>query len=747
MKNSDAMSHVRAQSLFVDDLPEPRDLLHGAVFTSPIPRGRFTNLDTRGATAADGVVRVFTAADIPGENQIGGIIKDEPLLAEGNVHFIGQPIAVVVAQTRKQARAAVSLIQAQFEAIDAVFDPRIAASRGELIAPTRCVSQGDVDAAWADCQVVVEGTVESGAQEHVYLETQAAMAYPGEQGAIKLFSSTQAPAAVQRTVASVLGIRMNRVEVDVKRLGGAFGGKEDQATPWAAMVALAASILDRPVKIVLGRQEDIQLTGKRHPYTSDYKMGLDADGRILAYEATFYQNSGACADLSTAIMERSLFHAANSYFVPNLRIKGYCCRTNLPPFTAFRGFGAPQSMFVMESAMHKAAAAMGVEHAVLQEKNLLREGQKLHYGMEVRRCNAERSFDQVLKKVDYHTLVNDVKLFNENSRYEKRGVCVVPVCFGISFTSTFLNQASALVHVYTDGSVNVSTGAVEMGQGVNFKIRHIASSILGIPADGITVESTNTSRVANSSPTAASTGADMNGQAALVACQEIVDRLKKVAADELNGDIRDVSIGNGHVFLAGKKSRLDWEALVSLAYMSRVSLSAQAHYATPGLHYDKVAETGKPFAYHVFGAAVTEVTLDCLRGTYKVDRVSVVHDAGRSLNPLVDRGQIEGALVQGIGWLTMEELIYSEGRLLADSLATYKVPTIHSVPQIDVDFLDDSENPKAPLFSKAVGEPPFIYGLGAYLALVNAMGAFRPDAEIEYSAPLTPEKVLMFLHG
>jgi xanthine dehydrogenase large subunit len=747
MSNHEIGPHTRGESLFVGDLPDPPGLLHAAVLISPIPHGKIVRLDTTPAAEIDGVACVLTAADVPGENQIGGIVQDEPLLAEGEVHFAGQPIVAVVADSPRTARRAAAAIEVEFEKLRGVFDPRQAAAAGSLIVPSRTFSLGDVEKAWASCDVVVEGRAESGGQEHLYLETQGAMVVPQEGKRLRILSSTQAPTAVQRITARVLGLSMNDIEVDVARLGGAFGGKEDQATPWAVIAALAAQHLRRPVRIQLTRIEDMRATGKRHPYSSDFRIGLRKDGTILAYEATYYQNAGAAADLSPAILERSLFHSTGSYSVPNVRVTALSCRTNLPPFTAFRGFGAPQAMFVMESAITRAAEVMGIDRAEIQRRNLLAEGDTFPYGMKAQQGNARRAFAAVERRFDVAQRRKEVDEFNREHRLAKRGLAMMPVCFGISFTSTFLNQAAALVHVYTDGSVSLSTGAVEMGQGVNAKILNVAAHALGIDASRITVETTNTLRVANTSPTAASSGADMNGRATEIACHAIIERLRPVAAELLDVNPKKIAITDGVVTVSGKATQVRWERLVSDAYFKRVSLSAQAHYATPRIHFDRETEKGEPFAYHVYGSAVVEATVDCLRGTYTIDRVGMVHDAGRSLNPVVDMGQLEGGLVQGIGWMTMEELLFADGLNLTDTLSTYKIPDILCTPEIEGHFLEDADNPNAVMHSKAIGEPPFMYGIGAYFALLDAMRAFRPDLETFFHAPMTPERVLMYLHG
>jgi len=745
VKHIDSLLHVRGASVFVDDLQLPDNCLFGAVAVSAMPHGRIISLDVSSARSVPGVRRIITAEDIPGENQIGNIILDEPLLAVNTVHYTGEPVALVLAESMDAARLAASLVETAIEELPPVFDPRTAFDLGMLIAPPRTFCAGNTDSAWGMCDLVVEGRADSGGQEHLYLECQASVALPMENGCVRICSSTQGPTFVQKVAARVLGIPMHRVEVDVGRLGGAFGGKEDQATPWAVMAALGTHLTGRPVKVVLDRKSDMAWTGKRHPYSSDFRLGLSAEGDMIAWEVTYYQNGGAASDLSTAILERTLFHCTNAYMIPNVRATGICCRTNLPPNTAFRGFGAPQAMFVMETAIHMAATRMGLEPSVIQERNLLRRGDRFPCGMEYEGDEIRRSWERAVR------LSPERKDGEEScTGHISRGRYLMPVCFGISFTNTSLNQASALVHVYTDGSVGVSTGAVEMGQGVNTKIAQAAAMTLGIDVSLIKVETTNTTRAANTSPTAASTGADMNGNATRIACSEILGRLLAFAVNRLGaGPGVAVVMSGGEVLVDGRGTGLKWRELVEEAYLRRISLSAQAHYATPGIHFDTATEKGRPFAYHVAGTAVTDVSLDCLRGIWRVDSVTIVHDAGKSINPLVDRGQIEGGLLQGIGWMTMEELRYSDsGRLLTDSLATYKVPDIYSTPEeITIEFLPPRGDNAGIYNSKAVGEPPFMYGIGTYFALMEALQAFRPFERGHYTAPLSNERLLMLLEG
>ena len=749
MRLGDAELHAQGAAQFTDDLHIADDVLFIQPVTATIAHGLILDIDLQPALACPGVVAAFTAADIPGLNQVGNVATDEVLLAESEVVFFGQPLALVVATTAASARHAANLVKVKYKVLPAVFDVHEADRQRLYIAPKRVFSCGDVASAWEQCDLIVEGLASTGAQEHMYLETQNAIAYPLENQCLRVISATQSPSATQRIIARVLGLAMHQVEVDVLRLGGGFGGKEEQATPFAAMAALAAHHLQRPVKLSLHRDEDCQFTGKRHPYDADFKIGLDASGKILAYNVDFYQNAGAFADLSLAILERTLFHAGNAYFIPNLQASAVSCRTHLPPNTAFRGFGGPQAMFVLECAIFKAAQLMGVDAGVIQQRNLLQAHQHFYFGMNAERCLAEQSWQTLQTRFGLAKRQHAIDKFNAEHALEKKAMAVMPICFGISFTATFLNQADALVHVYSDGSVSVSCGAVEMGQGVRQKIAKVVALTLGIGLRRVKVESTNTTRIANMSPTAASTGADLNGQATRAACLQIKQRLLSVAANLLgSAEAAQLDIQNGRVHNQGQPTTIRWKQLVAQAYLARTSLSAQAHYATPELFFDRDINQGHPFAYHVYGCASVEVTVDCLRGRYSIDQVNIVHDNGQSLNELVDRGQIEGGVVQGLGWMTLEQVVYdTNGRLLTDSLSAYKIPDIHFAPLINVHLLESAINPPGLLHSKAVGEPPFMYGIGGYFALAKAIRAFNPAWQPDYAAPMTAEKVLLALYA
>lgn len=748
MKNIDTFTHVRGESIYLDDIPILSGTLYGAAFGSPIAHGKIVNLDLSEAEKINGVVRIFTSNDIPGKNQIGGIVADEPLLAEGQVHFHGMPVAFVVAESPEIAQAAVKKIKIKIDPLPIITDPREAKEKGELIVPPRTFKLGDTDGHWKNCTHVFEGVAETNGQEHLYIETQGAYTLPVENNCIKVYSSTQGPTAVQRHMTEVLDIPMHRLEVDVTRLGGGFGGKEDQATMWAVLCALATYHLKKPVKYSLHRMEDMRMTGKRNPYTSDFKIGLDENLRIICYEASFYQNAGAFADLSPAVLERTLFHCINSYFVPNVTATAYSCRTNLPPNTAFRGFGGPQGMFVIESAINKAADELGVPASQIQQKNLLVTGNEFPYG-QLAESEANECWNKAVEMYDVFKLQKGINAFNESNKLFKKGISLMPVCFGISFTKTMMNQARALVHVYTDGSIGISTGAVEMGQGVNTKILQVAARVFSVEPSRIKIHSTNTFRISNTSPSAASATSDLNGKAVEMACNTIIGRLKEVAAEVLNSKISNIELKDEMVWANGKQTDLSWKNLVLAAYIKRISLAEHAHYATPEIRYNATIEKGHPFAYHVYGTAITTVTIDCLRGIYEVDAVKIVHDFGASMNPVVDLGQIEGGLVQGIGWMTMEEIIYdNEGRLHSNALSTYKIPDIYSVPKnIDVHFLETQNDNLAILRSKAVGEPPLMYGIGTFFALRNAIKEFNPNALPAFSAPMTPEKVLCSLYS
>jgi len=748
MKNIDAKGHVTGKSIYVDDIPTINGTLYGVIFDSPLAHGHIESVDYSKALTLPGVITILTHEDIPGKNQIGGIIPDEELFASKDVHFAGQPIALIIAESNQIGFEARKLIDINILEKEVIVDPREAQKKDQLILPPRTFELGDTENSWEKCAHIFEGQADSNGQEHLYIETQGAYAIPLENGQIRISSSTQGPTAVQRTTATVLNVGMHKIEVDVVRLGGGFGGKEDQATPWAVMAALGVQILNKPVKVILSRMDDMRLTGKRHPYSSDYKIGFSKDLKIMAYETTFFQNAGAAADLSPAVMERTLFHATNSYFIPNVKATAYSCKTNLPPNTAFRGFGGPQGMFVIESALAHAAQELGVSAYQLQKNNLLKNGNEFPYGQIADGVELTKIWSEMESKFDIEAVEKEINDFNSSNTDIKKGFSLMPVTFGISFTKTPMNQARALVHIYTDGSVGVSTGAVEMGQGVNTKMLQITAQVFSLDPKRVRLESTNTTRVANTSPSAASSTADLNGKALHQACSALLERLKNCAADHFGAQSKDIEIKSETIYCQGERTDIRWNDLVLMAFLKRICLTENGHYATPRINFNMEKEKGHPFAYHVYGLALTEITVDCIRGTSQFDSVKIVHDFGKTMNPSVDFGQIEGGLVQGIGWMTMEEISYNDkGQLLSNSLSTYKVPDIYSVPKdVIIEPLKTEGNDMAILKSKAVGEPPLMYGIGAYFAIENAVRAFNPNFNSTFDAPFTHEKILMGLY-
>ncbi len=744
MRNIDSISHVTGKSIYVDDIPELADTAHSVILSSPIAHGKLLVINTEEVDAHKDLIKIITTKDIPGENQIGGIIQDEELLVDKAISFIGQPVAIIVAKSLDSAYEIREKIRLEYDEVRPIIDPVIAFDKGMIIGKPRTFQIGDTENAFTRCDKIVSGSVITGGQEHIYLETQGAYAFPTESGH-KIISATQAPTVVQKGVSKVLGIAMHKIEVEVTRIGGGFGGKEDQATPYACMAALASYITKKPVKLILDRIDDIKMTGKRHPYVAQYKIGM-VGKKIFAYEVTFYQNTGASADLAPAILERILFHTTNSYFIPNVKATALSCKTNLPPNTAFRGFGAPQSMFVLESAIHKVAKEIRVKPEEIQEANLISDEDEFPYGQIAENVKISKTWNQLLPMVRKH--IDQVEDFNDSNNYVKMGYSFMPITFGISFTNTTLNQAGALVHVYQDGSMGISTGAIEMGQGVNTRILEAVAHKFSLSPNRIKIETTNTTRVSNTSPSAASATHELNGKATQLACDKILSRLLGLASEITNSDIKSVSLSDEFVHVDKKRTTLSWNDLVQKAYLKRIDLSAHGFYSTPKIYFDRTIEKGHPFAYHTYGTAFVQVKVDCIRGIYELERVVIVHDSGKAFNTEIDMGQIEGGVVQGLGWMLLEDLVYDEkGKLLSNSLSTYKIPDVHFIPkEINIEFLKGYDNPLGLMGSKAVGEPPFMYGIGGYFAVRNAMAEFN-ETDMKYHAPLTPERILMGLYG
>ncbi len=749
--------HVTGRSRFITDEPRPEGLCFLRVFPSPFARARILKLDAAEAERSPGVLGVFTHRDIPGQNQIGHAVLDEPLFPEEETAYCGQPLAVVAGETEEAAGMGVKLIKARFQELEPVLSVEKALEKGLLYAPERRIECGDVERGFAESEHVIEGTVSTGAQEHVYLETQACRALPGEDGEITLFCATQSTAEVQEIAARVLGVDSKDVTVDVRRLGGAFGGKERAATIWACLAALACYRLRRPVELSLSRLEDMSWTGKRHPYVMRYKAGFGSDGRIKAYSVELNSNGGAYTDLSMAILERSMLHADNAYHIPNARIVGRACRTNLPPNTAFRGFGAPQGIFAVECVMERIARRLGMDPLEVRKRNAYAEGQPTPYGQPVLEAAGREMLERLERNSKYAELRKGVDDFNRANRELRRGIGVVPVKFGISFTSAFLNQGSALVLVYSDGTASLSHGGIEMGQEVNTKVAQVVARELGLGLESIRVESSNTKRTANASPTAASTGADINGHAARDAARQIRERLAPVAARMLSEkagtgyDATSLVFEDGSVYAKGRPElRLAFKELAHEAYMQKVDICAHGFYATPGVHFDREKGKGNPFYYYVFGCCLAVAEIDVKTGASRLVEVHIVHETAKSLNPAIDRGQIEGAFIQGCGWCAMEEMKWDEkGRYLAVTPSTYKIPTIRDLPEaFEIDMVERERKHASVFGSKAIGEPPFVYGEAAWFAIKDAVESLLGhEKEADLAHPATPEAVLAALGG
>ncbi len=752
-----AWQHVSGEAIYIDDMPPPSGMLVAQLVVSPVAHGRIVRLDTTKAAALPGVAAVLTAQDIPGVNDISAIFHDEPLLATTEVLCQGQAVALVVGDSYEACRRGVSAVELEIEALPAVLDVPTAIAQQSMHAGVHVMRRGDVDTALASSALKLSGVVESPDQDHWYLETHVALAILEENRTLRVYSSTQHPAEVQAKIGEVLGIPRADVVVLAPRMGGGFGGKETQGAHFAALASLAAWHCRRPVKVWLNRDQDMMWTGKRHPFYSTYEAGFDTDGRICALKVQTYANAGWAHDLSRAILDRCLFHLDNTYFIPNLHFEGRIAKTHLPSNTAYRGFGGPQGIVVIESVLNRAARKLGLDPAEVRQRNFYGEAprNRTPYDQEVVDSRARRIYDELMQSSRYHARQKEVADFNAQSRWIKRGLAFQPVKFGISFTNSMLNQAGALVLIYTDGTVQINHGGTEMGQGLHTKMRVVAAHCLGLPQERIRVMHTATDKVPNTAATAASSGADLNGQAVHEACRVLVERLRPVAARMLG-----VSEGEQHTLcFAGEAVSLpngqsvSFSKVVQQAYVEQISLSATGYYRTPDIWYDAEQGRGKPFHYFAYGAAVLEVEVNGLTGEHRLLQVDILHDVGDSLIPSLDRGQVEGAFIQGLGWLTCEELIWDDkGFLRTHSPDTYKIPSYGTAPvpeRFSVQLLEDAAQAAVIHGSKAVGEPPFMLAIGVMTALQEAVLAFTPAAarEVELRLPCTAEAVLRAIHA
>jgi xanthine dehydrogenase large subunit len=761
LPDESARLHVTGAAEFVDDMREPVGTLHAALVLSPAAHGRLVDRAIADALRLPGVVMVLSSDDIPGVNDCGTIVHDEPVLAGDEVTYAGQPVLAVVAADHTSALRAATVASGLL-AVDPLpieLDHRQAHAAGDHVLPPMLLARTagtdaavDVAHAIASAPHRLQGTFGCGGQEHTYLEGQVALAIPTDDGGMLVHSSTQHPTEVQKLVASALGIAANRVRVLCRRMGGGFGGKESQAAQFACIAAVAARRCGRPVKLRLDRHTDDLVTGKRHAFWFEYDAGYDDDGRILGYDVTLVAQAGHSADLSGPVLTRAMCHVDNAYWLPDVRIRGYAARTNTQSSTAFRGFGGPQGALVTEYVLDSIARRLGRDpldvrranfYATVAEAAAGDPRSVTPYGERVEDNVIAALVDQLSVTSEYRARRRQVAEFNAGSEVLKRGLALTPVKFGISFNVTHFNQAGALVHVYVDGSVLVNHSATEMGQGVNTKVRQVVADELGVPIDWVRSTATDTQKVANTSATAASTGSDMNGKAAQRAARRIRERLAPIAASLLGAPPDDVRFDGGEVAAAGHAVPL--RAVLAAASSSRVQLWSDGFYATPGLSWDPAAMRGRPFHYFCYGAAVSEVVIDTLTGESRVLRADLLHDVGRSLNPAVDIGQVEGAFVQGVGWLTQEELRWdADGRLLTLAPTTYKVPMASDVPaDLRTRLFENPREPDTVHGSKAVGEPPLLLSFSVFLAIrdaVSAAGGHRVDPTV--NAPATPEEIL-----
>ncbi len=760
LRHESAVGHVTGRAIYTDEQRPPSGMLSVYPVQAPHAHARILAIDTAAALALPGVHAVLTAGDVPGENDTGPIFHDEPLIPPDTVLFYGQAVAWVVADDEALAQAAAKQVSVIYEALPALLSIEQAMAAQAFHLPPAKVARGDASAAMARAPLRLSGELQIGGQDHFYLETQASWVEIDSEGTVQVASSTQHPTETQIIVARVLGLPAHRVVCRSLRMGGGFGGKETQANPYAAIAALAAYKTGRPVRIKLTRGLDMQMTGKRHPFLGRYEVGFDARGELLALKVELIADGGWSCDLSPPVLMRAMVHVDNAYFVPDIEISGLIARTHLASNTAFRGFGGPQGMLVGEEVLERVARHLGLPAHEVRERNFYRpatdgngDRNQTHYGQPVVDNHLPALWTQLLRDSDFLARREAVAAFNACSAQRKRGIAITPVKFGISFNKTEYNQAGALVHIYSDGSVQLNHGGTEMGQGLHTKMLAVVSRVLGIDMARIRIMPTSTDKVPNTSATAASSGADLNGQAVKAACETLLARLRPVAAELLGVTPEQVHFADDAAFSDdgfaddGSGERLRFEAVVGAAYRARISLSSTGFYRTPGLSWNPQTGQGHPFYYFAFGAAVSEVEVCGYTGVHTLRRVDLLHDAGDSLAVAIDRGQIEGGFVQGLGWLTCEELRWNDaGKLLTDAPSTYKIPTVCEVPEdFRLTLFRRSEPPTSQVIfsSKAVGEPPFMLAMSVREALREAVAAFGGDArEVSLGAPATPEAIL-----
>ena len=746
--------HAKGEARYVDDLPLPPHTLWAWPVLSTEASAQISSIDVDQALAIEGVVAILTAKDIPGVNDASAFAHDEPLLADERVQYIGHPIACIYATSPSLCRAAAERIEITYipDTDPPILNVRESIKRSAFHGTPHIISRGDVDQAIAGSTLTIRGEFDSGAQDHFYLETHAALSIPLERGRYQIYSSTQHPSEVQAKVAEVLGIKRSDISIEAPRMGGGFGGKETQGNHIAMLAALGSYETGRPVKFWLNRDQDMMITGKRHPFYSTYEAGFNAEGDLLGLKVDVIANGGWAEDLSSAILDRCLFHLDNPYYIPTLHFRGRVAKTNLPSNTAFRGFGGPQGALIIEEVMNQASERLNLDPAQLKARNFYGPAPRniTPYGQEVIADRSQRIYDELILSSSYQQRRTDIEKWNQGNPWIKRGIAYQAIKFGISFTASHLNQAGALVMIYADGSVQLNHGGTEMGQGLHTKMLTICAHELGVTLNHIRMMNTATDKVPNTSATAASSGSDLNGQAVALACRTLITRLRPVAATlfdfaDPDSEAANVRFEGGLVSHPQRTTNLTFEAVTQAAYMAQVSLSATGFYRTPNIHYNRSTGQGKPFHYFAYGGAVLEVEVNGLTGEHRLTKVDILHDVGQSLVPSIDRGQIEGGFIQGLGWLTREELSFSDsGFLLTHSPDTYKIPAYGDAPKhFKVDLLKQADQFDVIHGSKAVGEPPFLLALGVLNALRQAIGSYHPQGVVEaLPIPCTPEAIL-----
>jgi len=746
VKHDSAPKHVSGEAVYVDDRLEFPNQLHVYARMSERAHARIVRIDTSPCYQIPGVAIAITAKDVPGQLDIGAVMPGDPLLADGKVEFIGQPVIAVAADSLETARKAAMAAIIEYEDLEPVLDVVEALHKKHFVLDSHTHKRGDSATALASAPRRLQGSLHIGGQEHFYLETQVSSVMPTEDGGMIVYTSTQNPTEVQKLVAEVLGVPMNKIVIDMRRMGGGFGGKETQAAGPACLCAVIAHLTGRPTKMRLPRMEDMTMTGKRHPFYVEYDVGFDDDGLLHGIEIDLAGNCGYSPDLSGSIVDRAMFHSDNAYYLGNATINGHRCKTNLASNTAYRGFGGPQGMVAIEEIMDAVARELGKDPLEVRKRNYYGKTERnvTHYYQTVEHNMLEEMTAELEASSDYAKRREDIRAFNARSPILKKGLALTPVKFGISFTASFLNQAGALVHVYTDGSIHLNHGGTEMGQGLNTKVAQVVAEVFQVDIERIQITATNTDKVPNTSPTAASSGADLNGKAAQNAAQTIKQRLVEFAARKWQIFEEDVEFKNGQVRL--RDHYISFEELIQQAYFGQVSLSSTGFYRTPKIYYDRSQARGRPFYYFAYGAACSEVIVDTLTGEYKMLRSDILHDVGASLNPAIDIGQVEGGFVQGLGWLTMEELVWNDkGKLMTNGPASYKIPAVADMPlDLRVKLVENRKNPEDTVFhSKAVGEPPFMLGISVWCAIKDAVASLADyRAQPQIDAPATPERVL-----